>query len=117
MTGPSGSPLYGSVQTLGGSHPILVTSASDAQGRRMSRNVLLVLSAPAEAKAVRRSLEDSPDGPFKVEWVSRCDDACERLRSQERGKITAVVVDLSLPIARESRPSILCSVQRATFQS
>ena len=63
----------------------------------MSRNVLLVLSAPAEAKAVRRSLEDSPDGPFKVEWVSRCDDACERLRSQERGKITAVVVDLSLP--------------------
>jgi len=63
----------------------------------MSRNVLLVLSAPAEAKAVRRSLEDSRDGPFKVEWVSRCDEACNRLRSQEREEVAAVVVDLALP--------------------
>ena len=63
----------------------------------MSRNVLLVLSAPAEAKAVRRSLEDSRDGPFKVEWVSRCDDACKRLESEEREEIAAVVVDLALP--------------------
>src|SRR5580704_11650625 len=63
----------------------------------MSRNVLLVLSAPAEAKAVRRSLEDSRDGPFKVEWVSRCDDACNRLESEEREEIAAVVVDLALP--------------------
>jgi len=63
----------------------------------MSRNVLLVLSAPAQAKAVRRSLEDSRDGPFKVEWVGRCDDACNRLETQERKKIAAVVVDLALP--------------------
>jgi diguanylate cyclase (GGDEF)-like protein/PAS domain S-box-containing protein len=63
----------------------------------MSRNVLLVVSAPAEAKAVRRSLEDSRDGPFKVEWVSRCDDACNRLESQESKEIAAVVVDLALP--------------------
>jgi diguanylate cyclase (GGDEF)-like protein/PAS domain S-box-containing protein len=63
----------------------------------MSRNVLLALSAPAEAKAVRRSLEDSRDGPFKVEWVSRCDDACNRLESREREQIAAVVVDLALP--------------------
>jgi diguanylate cyclase (GGDEF)-like protein/PAS domain S-box-containing protein len=63
----------------------------------MSRNVLLVLSAPAEAKAVRRLLEDSGDGLFKVEWVSRCDDACNRLGSQEREAIAAVVVDLVLP--------------------
>jgi diguanylate cyclase (GGDEF)-like protein/PAS domain S-box-containing protein len=63
----------------------------------MSRNVLLVLSAPAEAKVVRRSLEDSRDGPFKVEWVSRCDDACNRLESQEGKEIAAVVVDLALP--------------------
>jgi diguanylate cyclase (GGDEF)-like protein/PAS domain S-box-containing protein len=63
----------------------------------VSRNVLLVASAPAEAKAVRRSLEDSRDGPFKVEWVSRCDDACRRLGSQGREQIAAVVVDLVLP--------------------
>ena len=63
----------------------------------MSRNVLLVASAPAEAKAVRRALEDSGDGPFKVEWVSRCDDACRRLGSQDREAIAAVVVDLVLP--------------------
>lgn len=66
-------------------------------GRIVSRNVLLVASAPAEAKAVRRSLEDSRDGPFKVEWVSRCDDACRRLGSQDRQTIAAVVVDLLLP--------------------
>jgi diguanylate cyclase (GGDEF)-like protein/PAS domain S-box-containing protein len=66
-------------------------------GRIVSRNVLLVESAPAEAKAVRRSLEDSRDGPFKVEWVSRCDDACRRLGSQDREAIAAVVVDLVLP--------------------
>ncbi|GAC1457512.1 MAG: hypothetical protein PVSMB6_16030 [Steroidobacteraceae bacterium] len=46
---------------------------------------------------MRRSLEDSRDGPFKVEWVSRCDDACNRLGSQGRQEIAAVVVDLSLP--------------------
>jgi diguanylate cyclase (GGDEF)-like protein/PAS domain S-box-containing protein len=63
----------------------------------MSRNVLLVLSAPAEAKAVRRLLEDTGDGSFKVEWVSRCDDACNRLGSQEREEIAAAVVDLGLP--------------------
>jgi diguanylate cyclase (GGDEF)-like protein/PAS domain S-box-containing protein len=63
----------------------------------MSRNVLLVASAPAEAKAVRRSLEGAGDGPFKVEWVSRCDDACSRLGGPGRDKITAVVVDLTLP--------------------
>src|SRR2546423_1212061 len=41
----------------------------------MSRNVLLILSDAAEAKVVRRSLVNSRDGPFKVEWVSRCCDA------------------------------------------
>jgi diguanylate cyclase (GGDEF)-like protein/PAS domain S-box-containing protein len=66
-------------------------------GRIVSRNVLLVTSAPAEAKAVRRSLEDSRDGPFKVEWVSRCDDACRRLGRRDREAIAAVVVDLVLP--------------------
>ena len=62
----------------------------------MFRNVLLVLSDAAEAKVVRRSLVNSRDGPFKVEWVSRCGDAIERLRNQEGEGIAAVVVDLFL---------------------
>ena len=63
----------------------------------MSLNILLILSAPAEAHAVRRSLEDSRAGRFTVEWVSRCDDACNRLESQESKEIAAIVVDLALP--------------------
>src|SRR6202140_2444836 len=66
------------------------------EGALLSRNVLLVLSDAAEATAVRRSLVNSRDGPFKVEWVSRCGDAIERLRSQRGEVIAAVVVDLFL---------------------
>jgi len=62
----------------------------------MSRNVLLILSDAAEAKVVRRSLVNSRDGPFKVEWVSRCCDAIERLRNQRGEEIVAVMVDLFL---------------------
>jgi diguanylate cyclase (GGDEF)-like protein/PAS domain S-box-containing protein len=64
----------------------------------MKRNILLILADAAEAKAVRRSLLDSRDGPFKVEWVSRCSEACNRLRSLEAGReIAAIVLDLFLP--------------------
>jgi diguanylate cyclase (GGDEF)-like protein/PAS domain S-box-containing protein len=63
----------------------------------MSRNVLLILADAAEAKAVRRSLADSRDGPFKVEWVSGCGDAIKRLGNQGGEDIAAVVVDLFLP--------------------
>jgi diguanylate cyclase (GGDEF)-like protein/PAS domain S-box-containing protein len=64
----------------------------------MKRNVLLILADAAEAKAVRRSLLDSRDGPFKVEWVSRCSDASNRLRSLQAGQeIAAIVLDLFLP--------------------
>src|SRR5256885_9504406 len=62
----------------------------------MSRNVLLILSDAVEAKVVRRSLVNSRDGPFKVEWVSRCCDAIERLRNQRGEEIAAVMVDLFL---------------------
>src|SRR5436853_984820 len=62
----------------------------------MSRNVLLILADAAEAKTVRRSLVDSRDGPFKVEWVNRCGDAIKRLASQGGEEIAAVVVDLFL---------------------
>jgi DNA-binding NarL/FixJ family response regulator len=64
----------------------------------MKRNILLILADAAEAKAVRRSLHDSCDGPFRVEWVSRCSDASNRLRSLEAGKeVAAIVLDLFLP--------------------
>jgi DNA-binding NarL/FixJ family response regulator len=63
----------------------------------MSRNVLLVLSDAAEAKAIRRSLVNSRDGSIKVEWVCRCADASSRLGSPGGEEIAAVVVDLSLP--------------------
>jgi diguanylate cyclase (GGDEF)-like protein/PAS domain S-box-containing protein len=63
----------------------------------MPRNLLLIMADAAEAKAVRRSLVDSRDGPFKVEWVSGCGDAIKRLGNQGREEIAAVVVNLSLP--------------------
>jgi diguanylate cyclase (GGDEF)-like protein/PAS domain S-box-containing protein len=62
----------------------------------VSRNVL-VLADAAEAKAVRRSLIKARDDSFKVEWVSGCDDAIQRLGNQGGEEIDAVVVDLSLP--------------------
>src|ERR1700704_1113069 len=65
-------------------------------GALLSRNVLIVLSDAAEATAVRRSLVDSRDGPFKVEWVKRCGDAIKRLGNQRGEEIAAVVVDLFL---------------------
>lgn len=49
------------------------------------------------AAAVRRSLVDSRDGPFKVEWVSGCAEAVKRLRNHAEEQIEAVVVDLFLP--------------------
>jgi diguanylate cyclase (GGDEF)-like protein/PAS domain S-box-containing protein len=64
---------------------------------RMSRSLLLILGNPAEAKAVRRSLMDLSDSPFKVEWVRSCGDATKRLGDQTREEIAAVVVNLFLP--------------------
>jgi diguanylate cyclase (GGDEF)-like protein/PAS domain S-box-containing protein len=63
----------------------------------MSRNVLLILADASEARTVRRALFKSRDGPFKVEWVSRCADASNRLGSQGKERIAAIVVDLFLP--------------------
>jgi diguanylate cyclase (GGDEF)-like protein/PAS domain S-box-containing protein len=63
----------------------------------MPRNILLILADPAEAKAVRRSLANSRAGPFKVEWVTRCAAALERLGDPQREEIAAIVVGLFLP--------------------
>jgi diguanylate cyclase (GGDEF)-like protein/PAS domain S-box-containing protein len=66
----------------------------------MTRNVLLVLADPPEAKAIRRSLADSGSGHFKFEWVRRCDDASKRLCTEGGEQIAAVVADLTLPDSR-----------------
>jgi len=63
----------------------------------MFPKILLILAEAAQAKTVRRSLVNSRYGPLKVEWVSRCCDAAERLGSPEARHIVAVVVDLFLP--------------------
>jgi diguanylate cyclase (GGDEF)-like protein/PAS domain S-box-containing protein len=63
----------------------------------VSWNILLILADAAEARTVRRALSKSRDGPFKVEWVDRCADASNRLDSQGKEKIAAIVVDLFLP--------------------
>jgi diguanylate cyclase (GGDEF)-like protein/PAS domain S-box-containing protein len=60
-------------------------------------NILLISADAAEARTVRRALSKSRDGPFNVEWVSRCADASNRLGSQVKERIGAVVVDLFLP--------------------
>jgi hypothetical protein len=62
----------------------------------MSRNILVVLPDIAEAEAVRRSLSDSRDGPFNVEWVSQCATALERLGDPRKGVVAAIVVGLFL---------------------
>jgi hypothetical protein len=38
----------------------------------MSRNILVIQTDAAEVESVRRSLSDSLDGPFNIEWVSEC---------------------------------------------
>src|SRR5580658_8150162 len=90
--------VYGNAQT-----PWLRGASSGADPQRrvgevlVSRNILLVLPDMAEAKTVRRALAKSLDGPFKIEWVSRCSEASKRLdRPGERG-IAAIVVDVFLP--------------------
>jgi DNA-binding NarL/FixJ family response regulator len=63
----------------------------------MPRNVLLILAETTEGSAVRRALMNSRDGPFRVEWVSRCCDALERLGRRGGDDFAAIVVDLFLP--------------------
>ena len=62
----------------------------------MSRTILLVLDRAADASVVQKLLVNSRDGPFNVEWVSRCCDGVERLLSPHGERIAAIVVDLFL---------------------
>jgi diguanylate cyclase (GGDEF)-like protein/PAS domain S-box-containing protein len=63
----------------------------------MSRKILVVLADAAQANLVRRLLVNSRYGLLKVEWVTRCCDAMERLGRAEVADVAAVVVDLFLP--------------------
>lgn len=66
----------------------------------MSRNILVILTDVAEVEAIRRSLSDSRDGPFNVEWVSQCAAALDRLADPRKGAIAAIVVGLFLTDSR-----------------
>src|SRR5688572_16075457 len=87
--------MYGSEPTIGGLSVIF--SETTMTTEPMSRNILLVLYDAAGAGAVRTWLANSRDGPFNVEWVSRCCDGVERLLSARGESIAAIVVDLLLP--------------------
>lgn len=63
----------------------------------MSRNLLLILTETIEGRAVRRAVTNSRDGPFCVEWVSRCSDALDRLARPGGNDFAAIIVDLFLP--------------------
>ena len=63
----------------------------------MAGNILLVVANSADEKAVRHMLVNAPDGPFTVERLSRCADACNRLRSERGERIAAVMLDLWRP--------------------
>ncbi len=62
----------------------------------MSRTILLVLDQAADASVVQKLLANSRDGPFNIEWVTRCCDGVERLLSPHGERIAAIVVDLFL---------------------
>ena len=62
----------------------------------MSQNILIILTDAAEVEAIRRSLSNSRDGPFNIEWVSQCAGALERLGDPRKGGIAAILVSLFL---------------------
>ncbi len=63
----------------------------------MWQNILLISANPHDAMVVQESVLNSPDGRFKVDWVTRCSEGLERLSSPGGHEITALVTDLLLP--------------------
>lgn len=63
----------------------------------MTGTTILVLTDAANATAIQELLVQSREGPFKIEWASRCRDGIERLGRQRGEGIAAIVVDLFLP--------------------
>ena len=63
------------------------------------RIVLLIQEDPANAKVVRKALNNSIDGSYKVEWIRGCNESLERLAqeaSKSGDRIAAILVDLFL---------------------
>ncbi len=63
-------------------------------------SILLLTANASEAEVMQSSLGNSPDGPFEVEWLSRCGDAMERLGRQREHEISAALLDLVLTDSR-----------------
>ena len=55
--------------------------------------VLLVEDAPADASLIQAGLAGAKDGSFRVEWVTRLDDALQRLG---RDGVEVIMLDLTL---------------------
>ena len=67
----------------------------------MPETIVLVQDCVRKAAMVQDLLAQSSDGPFVVEWFRSCAAALERLKHQTKSGVAAVLVDLSLPDARE----------------
>ena len=89
--------MYGSAQRIPRSCAKVSETTVARAAKGMSRTIFLVLDDAAVAGAVQKLLVNSRDGPFNVEWVSRCCDGIERLLGRRGESIAATVVDLSLP--------------------
>jgi diguanylate cyclase (GGDEF)-like protein/PAS domain S-box-containing protein len=65
----------------------------------MSQTVLLIQDHVSGARSVREALLGSGDESLRIEWVTCCSKALERLdrRGQTRDSIAAILVDLFLP--------------------
>jgi diguanylate cyclase (GGDEF)-like protein/PAS domain S-box-containing protein len=66
----------------------------DASKPQQPAHVLVITDNPADAGAIRVSLEGAPVGSFEVEWVGRLSDGINRLQKRQSA---AVILDLSLP--------------------
>ena len=80
----------------------VVRGSCRRESNAMPRNILLIANDPADAKVIEDALTHADDCSFRVEWVTRCAEALERLadglpRNRAEGAIAAVLVDLFLP--------------------
>ena len=63
----------------------------------MAIHILLITSNTHDAATLEEALERTQDGPFSLEWMTRLSPALERLQTQKKQTIDAILVDLNLP--------------------
>jgi diguanylate cyclase (GGDEF)-like protein/PAS domain S-box-containing protein len=70
-----------------------------AQGRTgiMANRVLIITGNTDDASTLEDVLERAQDGPFVIEWVTSLANALQRLETQRKEPIDAIMVDLGLP--------------------